>query len=157
MYTENQTLKIGLVGSLFVLLNTTILLANEPQLKTVKNLPKGIISSFTMPSQNIYCALISEEKKLLRCEIQSRLNPLPPQPYRGYCEFDWGAGFLLPQESKPEILCISDTIGKSNYILSYGKTWSNSGFKCVSKRTGLTCNNSNGHGFFLSRNKWNVF
>lgn len=114
-------------------------------------------SSFVMPSGNIYCALIGEDNDMLRCEIQSLLNPLPPQPYSNYCEFDWGAGFLLRQQGKPDVLCISDTIAGSNNTLSYGKTWQNSGFKCISKRTGLMCSNSDGHGFFLSRNQWKAF
>lgn len=114
-------------------------------------------TSFVMPSGNIYCALIGEDNKMLRCEIQSILNPLPPQPYPNYCEFDWGPGFLLRQQGKPDVLCISDTIAGTNNILSYGKTWQNSGFKCVSKRTGLMCSNPDGHGFFLSRNQWRAF
>lgn len=82
---------------------------------------------------------------------------MPPQPYSGYCEFDWGAGFLLSQNGKPEILCISDTIGGSKYTLAYKSTWRNAGFKCVSENNGLTCTNANGRGFFLSRDRWNVF
>lgn len=102
--------------------------------------------SFVMPSGNIYCALIGKDNNMLRCEIQSMLNPLPPQPYPNYCQFDWGAGFLLPQQGKPEVLCISDTIAGTNNILSYGKTWQHSGFKCISQRTGLMCGNPGGHG-----------
>lgn len=101
--------------------------------------------SFVMPSGNIYCALIGKDNNMLRCEIQSMLNPLPPQPYPNYCQFDWGAGFLLPQQGKPEVLCISDTIAGTNNILSYGKTWQHSGFKCISQRTGLMCGNPGGH------------
>lgn len=113
--------------------------------------------SFVMPSGNIYCALIGKDNNMLRCEIQSMLNPLPPQPYPNYCQFDWGAGFLLRQQGKPEVLCISDTIAGTKNILSYGKTWQHSGFKCISQRTGLMCSNPGGHGFFLSRQQWKVF
>jgi hypothetical protein len=113
--------------------------------------------SFVMPSGNIYCALIGKDNNMLRCEIQSMLNPLPPQPYPNYCQFDWGAGFLLPQQGKPEVLCISDTIAGTNNILSYGKNWQHSGFKCISQRTGLMCSNPGGHGFFLSRQQWKAF
>ncbi|MEH2264080.1 DUF6636 domain-containing protein [Nostoc sp.] len=154
---HSQKIKISLLAYLFLLVNTTILLACKAQDQNIKNLPNNSITSFITPSGNIYCALIGEKKNILRCEIQSMLNPLPPQPHLGYCEFDWGSGFLLRQQGKPEILCISDTIGRSKHKLSYGETWINSGFKCVSKQTQLMCNNFNGHGFFLSRNKWNVF
>ncbi len=83
------------------------------------------------------------------------LNPMPPQPDN--CEFDWGAGFLLSQQNQAEILCISDTIGSSDYTLSYDSTWTNAGFECKSQKIGLTCKNSNERGFFLSREKWDVF
>ena len=138
-------------------IHTAFLLAGELHNKDIKNLTNDEITNFVVPSGKIYCAIIGEDKKLLRCEIDGMLKPLPPQPYPSYCEFDWGAGFLLRQQGKPEILCISDTIAGSNNILSYEKTWTNSSFKCVSKRIGLTCNNFDGHGFFLSRNKWNAF
>ena len=119
---------------------------------------KNEINAFITPSGNIACALVGEEKPELRCEIKSQLSPMPAQPYPGYCEFDWGLGFLLSQSTKPKILCISDTIFFPNHsVLSYGSTWTNSGFKCTSEREGLTCINSNNHGFFLSREKWNAF
>ncbi len=112
---------------------------------------------FATPSGNIYCALTGIELNFLRCEIGSMLNPLPPQPYPGYCEFDWGAGLLLAQQDKPRILCISDTVRGGNYTLPYGSVWENQGFKCLSQRTGLQCTNATGQGFFLSREKWIVF
>ena len=112
-------------------------------------------TSFVLPSGNIYCALVGVKRDSLRCEIRSMLNPMPPQPDN--CEFDWGAGFLLSQQNQAEILCISDTIGSSDYTLSYDSTWTNAGFECKSQKIGLTCKNSNERGFFLSREKWDVF
>ena len=35
--------------------------------------------------------------------------------------------------------------------LAYGRSWSRLGFRCASRRTGLTCRNRSRHGFFLSR------
>jgi len=67
--------------------------------------PKG----FQSPSGNMFCELIPGETNSLRCEINTSLKPKPPQPYPGYCGFDWGMGFLLPADARPEILCISDT------------------------------------------------
>jgi hypothetical protein len=152
-----QKIKISLLVCLFLPAYTAGLLAAELQAQNTRNSSNDGSTSFVTPSGNIYCALIGGDQNILRCEIRSMLNPLPPQPYPNYCEFDWGAGFLLRQQGKPEVLCISDTIAGSRYTLSYNKTWTNSGFKCVSKRTELICNNSDGHGFSLSRNKWNAF
>jgi hypothetical protein len=150
-------MKICLLWCLFLLLDTVPSLAGNCQFHGKENNSDNASTSFATPSGNIYCALVGEEENMLRCEIRSMLNPLPPQPYPGYCEFDWGAGFLLPRQGKPEILCISDTIGGSNYTLPYGKTWENAGFKCLSQKAGLKCTNSSGRGFFLSREKWIVF
>ena len=41
--------------------------------------------------------------------------------------------------------------------LAYGRTWSWHGFRCNSATTGLTCRNTSGHGFFLSRESQRVF
>ncbi|MEA5578677.1 DUF6636 domain-containing protein [Anabaena sp. UHCC 0451] len=118
--------------------------------------PKG----FKTPSGNIFCELMEGEDintNSLRCEIASSLKPKPPQPYSGYCGFDWGRGLMLPATSRPEILCISDTIADPNKsVLGYGQTWNHGGFKCVSQKNGLTCTNNTGIGFFLSREKWRV-
>jgi hypothetical protein len=110
-----------------IILTITSLVTILPQVSVAA--PKG----FQSPSGNIFCELVYGIS--LRCEISSSLKPKPPQPYPGYCQFDWGQGFLLTAEGKPEILCISDTIAD---------------------KTGLTCTNSSGIGFFLSREKWRV-
>lgn len=151
-----QKIKIILFACLLLPVNTAILLASEFHSNNTKN-SSNSVTSFATPSGNTYCTLIGKGKNALRCEIRSMLNPLPPQPYAGYCKFDWGAGFLLSQRRKPKILCISDTIGGSSYTLSYGSIWTHSGFKCMSKITGLTCHNSSEYGFFISRNEWRVF
>lgn len=115
-------------------------------------------AGFQTPTGNIACELVGEGQDNLRCEIGSYLNPRPPQPYRGFCEFDWGGGLLLSEAGKPDILCISDTIrDRRKYVLPYNRRWSNGGFTCVSRRIGLTCTNTSGNGFFLSREKWRVF
>mgnify|MGYP000706935270 CR=1 FL=1 len=151
-----RKIKIFLIACLLLPVNAAILLASELHSKNTIDTSNSV-TNFVTPSGNTYCALVGTEKNALRCEIRSMLNPLPPQPYSGYCKFDWGAGFLLNQRRKPKILCISDTIGGSSQTLSYGSTWTRSGFKCVSKIIGLTCHNSSGYGFFISRNRWRVF
>jgi len=42
-------------------------------------------------------------------------------------------------------------------LLRYGRTWTWHGFRCTSRRTGLTCKNQSGHGFVLSRQSQRVF
>jgi hypothetical protein len=113
--------------------------------------------NFVTPSGNIFCALVGDKNNNLRCEIGTFLAPLLPQPYEGYCEFDWGAGLLLSVNGKAEVLCVSDTIAGSKNVLAYGQTWSKNGFQCTSQPQGLTCKNASGKGFFLSRQRWRVF
>ncbi|MGB5594730.1 MAG: DUF6636 domain-containing protein [Crocosphaera sp.] len=142
---------------LLLLITIWLILTNNTTINPNSKALAAPTKHFVTPSGNIYCALIGEKLNFLRCEIGSMLNPLPPQPYPSYCEFDWGAGLLLPQQGKPEILCISDTVAGSDYTLVYGSVWKNTGFKCLSQTTGLKCTNSSGQGFFLSREKWIVF
>jgi hypothetical protein len=42
-------------------------------------------------------------------------------------------------------------------VLAYGKTWAGEGLRCTSAEIGLTCRNRDGHGFFLSRERWRAF
>ncbi len=114
-------------------------------------------NAFVLPSGNIYCALVEGDNTYLRCEIKSLLKPLPPQEGSSSCEFDWGVGFLLSQAGEPEILCASDSIAGIENVLEYGNSWQKDGFTCESTTEGLTCSNSADHGFFLSREKWEVF
>lgn len=114
-------------------------------------------NSFVLPSGNIYCALVEGDNTYLRCEIKSLLNPLPPQEGSDSCEFDWGIGLLLSQAGEPSILCASDSIADIENVLEYGNSWQKDGFTCESATEGLRCNNSADHGFFLSREKWEVF
>jgi hypothetical protein len=152
-----EAIRYSLCAYLFALAIAPAVFASALESKNTGELNSSAANNFVTPSGNIHCAVTSQERKVLRCEIQSGLKPLPRQPYPDYCKFDWGLGFSLSQNGKPKILCVSDTIGSSNYVLSYGRTWRYLGFKCLSKETGLTCSNSAKKGFSLNRNKWSIF
>jgi hypothetical protein len=118
---------------------------------------------FILPSKNIAC--ISHDmpdadgnnQPTLRCEILSKLNPMPVQP--ASCEFDWGNGLqLTKEEAEATVLCVGDTMYSPNYpTLDYGNTWKKNGFSCKSSTNGLTCTNGKGNGFFLNREEWKAF
>jgi hypothetical protein len=118
---------------------------------------------FMLPSGNIYCISheaggdLAQESPILRCEIGSKLSPMPPPPQS--CQFDWGNGLLLSKAKKPAVvLCVGDTMYSPDYpTLDYGKTWKKHGFSCKATPGGLTCTNGKGHGFFLNREDWKVF
>lgn len=133
-----------------------LLLFAEPH-RTKAQDPEG----FQTPSHNIYCLVegpfADGEVPDLRCELAEIASRTPPRPAR--CEGDWGLGFDVTQNGAVgQRICISDTIKNPSYpILPYGREWTGSGFTCRSETTGLTCSNSEGHGFRLSRGVQRLF
>jgi hypothetical protein len=114
--------------------------------------------SFRTPSGNIYCAYSSGlgQPTFLRCDIRSHLHPAPKP--RKCVEGVYGESVGMSRTSRAGVLCISDTVvSPSARVLAYGTTWSRNGFRCVSRSTGLTCTNTRGHGWFLSRESWRIY
>ncbi len=112
-------------------------------------------SAFRTPSRNISCFVTSDGGGYIRCDIASGLNPLPT----GSCEFDW-LGMSAPAAGKAEPTCGSDalpTAGVDIPVLGYDTVWNRYGLRCVSRTAGLRCANAEGHGFFLSRERWSAF
>jgi hypothetical protein len=118
-------------------------------------------SYFETPSGNIACAWLADfdkpSKTYLRCEITSLLRPMPKRP--ADCDVDWGYGLDMANTGRASVLCAGDTIRRAgrHAVLAYGTTWRKRGFTCRSEPKGLTCRNSAGHGFFLSRERWRRF
>ena len=109
--------------------------------------------TFRMPSGNIFCAYEHYDFAPfdLRCEIRSKVRPLPPRP-KSCGDAAWGEGYSMRQTGPARVLCISDTIyDPKAKVLAYGMTWHRGGFTCTSKTTGLRCTNPRGYGFFLSK------
>jgi hypothetical protein len=107
---------------------------------------------FRTPSRNIVCVerKAAVSRSFLRCDILSRLRPLPPRP-RG-CNLDWGFSFELRSKGRATVTCAGDSANSpSAKVIPYGATWRLGPFRCTSRRTGLRCRNLSGHGFFLSR------
>ena len=113
--------------------------------------------SFRTPSGNIYCAYRAGlgSPTYLRCDIRSHLHPAPGP--RKCVEGVYGESVGMTKSGRASVLCISDTVvSPGARVLAYGKTWSRGGFRCVSRATGLTCTNTRGHGWLLSRESWRV-
>ncbi len=109
---------------------------------------------FRLPSNNIACAYTAGfGKPYLRCDLFSGLKPKP----KGKCREGSWASVSMTKTDKARPSCISDSVYSENApFLKYGHTWKHFGFTCKSRRTGLTCTNTRHHGFFLSRQRWNV-
>ena len=112
----------------------------------------SVVVGFRTPSGNIGCVYSSDpgSRPYLRCDIRSRLKPLPPKPRN--CDLDWGDSFEMRSKGTVAVTCHGDTaIDPRNPVVRYGSTWSRGGFRCTSAVAGLRCWNQTGHGFFLSR------
>jgi hypothetical protein len=113
------------------------------------------LKGFQTPSHNIVCAAYDGSQAWLRCDITSGLKPKPKRP-KG-CEFDFGGTLTLSATGRVKIGCVSDVVlpdPRKAPVLAYGKSWRHGPFTCKSARSGLTCRNKAGHGFFLSRERW---
>jgi hypothetical protein len=110
---------------------------------------------FKMPSNNIYCMLEPADENNpvsdLRCDIQQMTSKPPPAPKN--CPLSWGDAFTIAQDGNMGVrICHGDTTKDDELpVVAYGREWNQSGFLCKSATSGLTCTNSKGHGFLLSR------
>ena len=113
------------------------------------------IEFLKMPSGNIGCVYDSSPA-YLRCDILSGLKPRPARP--ASCDVEWGDSLQLATRGRAKLVCHGDTVfDRSARVLRYGMTWTRGPFACTSRRTGLTCVNAVGHGFFMSRQSWSRF
>jgi hypothetical protein len=113
---------------------------------------------FATPSGNIRCFATARQGGLVECSIDSGLKPPAP---RGTCDLDQN-GLVLHAAGGAAPDCRGDPtpagLDAKIPALAYGKIWHGLGLLvCISRVTGLTCRNSTGHGFFLSRERWHTF
>jgi hypothetical protein len=117
---------------------------------------------FETPSGNIQCAYGSGRG--VQCGIRSGFKPTTRRrpdcsPYdrigmevRGRARLE---GSICPGEDEGDSGPYTE--GGVAWVLGYGRSWTGGGLRCTSAMEGLTCRNSAGHGFFLSRERWRRF
>jgi hypothetical protein len=121
---------------------------------------------FETPSRNISCfyeygAHIAEP--LIECGIRSGLEPAPPRGGAACRELDYvGNRLSLAATGRARPIACAGDAGPfaapgATRVLAYGSVWRGGGLSCSSEVTGLTCRNTAGHGFFLSRQAWHGF
>lgn len=111
--------------------------------------------TFKTPTGNIRCGVFTPgqySESLLRCDIRTGLKPKVKRPKS--CQYDFGSTLELGAGGGVKIGCVSDAVGQAKKVLGYGQTFRKAPFTCKSTRAGLTCKNSTGHGFFLSKQRW---
>ena len=115
---------------------------------------------FQSPTGNIHCMVFSgygDDGDGVRCDIGTYTPSALPPPVD--CEYDWGNAFWIGSvDRRGGLACISDAISDpGNSVLEYGESVSGGGVTCTSATSGMTCENSAGHGFTLSKAKQRVF
>ena len=113
---------------------------------------------FATPSGNIHCSVgLSADAADVECTIVERQGP-PAAPQPVTCGASWGHTFLLFDTGPVQMVCTPPprrlNIGE---IAPYGQSGQFNLITCQSERTGLTCRNASGHGFFLSRRQQLIF
>ena len=118
------------------------------------------------PSKNISCFYVPQRPTShgnLLCNIRhaAYTDALQARCIAPPTGLDWH-GFTLSETKKAEVLCaggiMSDAGDTPTFVtLAYGRTWRNRDFTCTSRRAGLTCTSTSGHGLFLSRESWRVW
>ncbi|SIT14928.1 hypothetical protein SAMN05421759_12134 [Roseivivax lentus] len=113
---------------------------------------------FETPSGNIDCYVgLSRNSSDITCSIWDRSGP-PARPAPADCRVGWGHTFEMGDRGPVRMRCDP---GLRNFSQSsqmpYGRTEDFGGITCTSERTGLTCRNRTGHGFFLSRRVQRVY
>ena len=128
------------------MLDALILLAGTPALADV--------SPFRTPSGNIECAVgTGEAPSDVTCAIHD-FSGVPNVPRPSSCRAPWGHLYQMTETGRVEMLCGGP--GPKNTapgvdVAGYGQTATWGRLWCTSERTGLTCQNGDGHGFLLSR------
>ena len=118
-------------------------------------------SGFKAPSGNIHCMLeamgdVPGEPAVLRCDVMQISNRAPRRP--ADCDLEWGQSFHIVAGEESGLSCVGDTVRNDAYpTLRDGQTWQQAGFTCRSEKAGLTCANSGGRGFVLSRARQSLF
>jgi hypothetical protein len=94
-----------------------------------------------------------------RCDILQRFWKPPPHPANCSREVDYGQGLAVGGSGKGSFVCAGDTaLDPTGTPLRYGEASVERKLICMSAVTGMTCTNlTDGHGFFISRQRYRIF
>jgi hypothetical protein len=117
------------------------------------------LSQFQSPSANIGCVMDWTSKHAyVRCDARSHEWRVTHRPSGCPHDIDFGQGFSVTRDARRgRVVCAGDTALGAGKHLRYGHTVSHGGLKCISEKSGMTCRNRRGHGFFISRQRYRLF
>ncbi|MGE5407945.1 MAG: DUF6636 domain-containing protein [Syntrophothermus sp.] len=111
------------------------------------------LQGFQSPSRNIGCVISAGS---VRCDIAKKSWKPPPKPAN--CPLDFGFAIGLGKHHRARFLCAGDTALGMGPVLGYGSSIRRGRFRCASRTDGVRCVNlRNGHGFFISRQRYRLF
>ena len=126
-------------------------------------LPSAVMADgfgFQTPSGNIYCNGYGDNGNGgdISCKIVERSGEFAqrkPNSCTGY----WGHEYHLEGNGRATMSCDNTKPSRVGYtaLAPYGETGEFEDITCTSEKTGFTCTNNDGHGFFLSRQKQLIF
>ncbi|MEJ3651734.1 serine/threonine-protein kinase [Actinomycetes bacterium KLBMP 9759] len=111
-------------------------------------------AAFTSPSRNITCRMDPDH---VRCDVARNSWTLPPTPPT--CTLEYGTGAVLAGNGPGELTYAGDTLAASTpTVLDYGHAVRFGDVVCVSRETGLRCENpTTRHGFVVSRAHYQLY
>lgn len=113
------------------------------------------ISTFSSPSGNIGCLIIDGSA---RCDIRNRHWSPPAHPSSCPPVVDYGQGLIVDTTGNARFVCAGDTaLNPSAPPLQYGVNTQVGGLTCASRTDGMTCTNSDGHGFTIAIQGYRIF
>jgi hypothetical protein len=109
---------------------------------------------FASPSGNIGCRMTRQE---VRCDLLEQNWQVPPAPQG--CTQAEGTGAVLAGAGEARLTCPGDTVADPALPeLAYGSAVRFDGVLCVSRKTGMRCQNEQtGHGFEVARASYALF
>jgi hypothetical protein len=106
---------------------------------------------WSTPSGNIACSGAPDD---VRCDVLEYTYTPVERPLD--CPLDWGHAVYMGDMERG-FLCASDTVIGAPEILGYGEAWDFGGIRCTSTQLGVRCENGEGRGFLLARDRYELF
>lgn len=115
--------------------------------------PVVSLKAFQSPSGNIACAMTGRS---VRCDIAEK-DWSAPRPADCPSQVDSGQGLQLNASGAATVVCAGDTVlNPQAPTLEYGATSQIGAIVCASMESGVSCTNSSGGSFTLSRESYEL-
>ncbi len=134
-------------------LTAPLAVAQAPAAPAAPDAPSMQLKFFQTPSGNIRCVMYKSGGWGMRCDIYDHYWTAPPQP--SCTEGDYGSSVGMKRKKKARFICVSDAIDPG-VVVPYGSSITYGPFMCRSRSKGLRCWNEGGHGWFLSRESYQL-